>query len=323
VVLYFEIPPESVDVNVHPAKSEVRFVDPQAIHRLTREALRGAVAERSWLRGEGLHGEEKESALRVESGEPAIAHEGAPASWSPRVGGAGPFDGTEPGGGYGDRDDWLFANRVAERPARGDASVAMRFSELRCLGQVMSTYLVLEDKGALLLVDQHAAHERVLYERLRAGWLRDGVPRQALLLAVQVDLPAEVVSALEEHRETTERLGFEIDRFGGGSAIVRAVPAILAQRDPARLVRRLGDALITRADAGEMAMLRELTPLDRLAATIACHGATRAGDPLAPPEQEALLADLDAIPWAPCCPHGRPVAVPMPVSEIEARFGRR
>ncbi|NNL84799.1 MAG: DNA mismatch repair endonuclease MutL [Myxococcales bacterium] len=318
VVLYFEIPPDSVDVNVHPAKSEVRFVDPQAIHRLAREALRSAVAERSWLRGE-----ERESALRVEDGELARSPGNASASWGSPTAGAGGSAGSEPRGGFGGRDDWLFANRVAEGPTRDDASAAMRFSELRCLGQIMSTYLVLEDKGALLLVDQHAAHERVLYERLRADWLRDGVPRQTLLLAVQVELSAEVASALEEHRETTERLGFEIDRFGGGSAIVRAVPAILAQRDPARLVRRLGDALVTRADAGEMAMLRELTPLDRLAATIACHGATRAGDPLAPLEQEALLADLDAIPWAPCCPHGRPVAVPMPVSEIEARFGRR
>ncbi len=312
VVLYFDVPTDMVDVNVHPAKSEVRFADPQSIHRLTRTALRDAVARRSWFR-EPSPDARPEASLGSER-----------AGTSPPTGAARRIP--EERGGEAQSDaaasDWLFADRISEAPSETpDAPV--RFGELRCLGQVMSTYLVLEEKGALFLVDQHAAHERVLYERLRGGWLERGVPRQTLLLSVQVELEPPVLAAMEDQASAIERLGFEIERFGESGVLVRAIPAVLADRDPARLVRRLGEALVVGLDAGEFALLRALDPLDRLAATVACHGATRAGDPLAPMEQEALLRELDEIPWAPTCPHGRPVAVPISQAEIEGRFGRR
>ena len=301
-LLYVEVPPEAVDVNVHPAKWEVRFADPRALHRLVSHALREGIAARRGLAGEA-----------------GARAAGAPSAWSPPPPGAGVAE-----GGPG---DWLFAG--AERgpaPARDEPALApLRFGALGLVGQILGTYLVVEGKDALLLVDQHAAHERVLYERLRAAWLAGGVERQALLAMETLELEAAAVAALCAHAETTRRLGFEIEAFGAAAVAVRAVPALLAGRHPAALVRGLADELrgVEAADSEAQAGARLLPAADRALATLACHAARRAGEALAREEQRALLESLDTIPWAPTCPHGRPVAVPFERAEIERRFGRR
>jgi DNA mismatch repair protein MutL len=313
-VLHVDVPPDAVDVNVHPAKWEVRFADPRSLHRLVAHALRGAIESRGWLRG-------------AETATPGAL----PAASAPRAsfpaGPAGPSDrAAEPGPG-----DWLFARRSPKR--EGDAApqaaepvdAPIRFSDLTLVGQILATYLVVESKDALLLVDQHAAHERVLYERLRAAWLDRGVERQALLVPATVELEPAAVAALGQHAAAALRLGFELEAFGESAVVVRALPALLAGRSPAALVRGLADELRDadaeglRAEPGA----RTLPEADRALATLACHSARRAGEPLVAQEQRALLDSLDTIPWAPTCPHGRPVAVPFERAEIERRFGRR
>jgi DNA mismatch repair protein MutL len=200
----------------------------------------------------------------------------------------------------------------------------VRFGELRLLGQLLATYLLVEGKQDLLLVDQHAAHERVLYEQLRAAWFAHGVERQALLVPLAVQLEPRALAVLVERAGDAARLGFEIDPFGDDTLAVRTVPALLAGRDPAGLVRGLADAwLAGEGGASSAADVRALDAADRSFATLACHAARRKGDPLDPREQRALLDALDAIPWAPTCPHGRPVVVPFTNAEIERRFGRR
>ena len=298
-LLYVEVPPEAVDVNVHPAKWEVRFADPRALHRLVSNALREAVAARRWLGGEA----------GARPAEPSRA-------WSRPPAGAGVAEGA-PG-------DWLFAAPAVPED-RKHPLAPLRFGDLGLVGQILGTYLVVEGKDALLLVDQHAAHERVLYERLRAGWLEGGVERQALLATETLELEAAAVAALCAHAETARRLGFEIEAFGATAVAVRAVPALLAGRHPAGLVRGLADELrdAEAADSEAPAGTRILPAADRALATLACHSARRAGEALAREEQRALLESLDAIPWAPTCPHGRPVAVPFDRAEIERRFGRR
>jgi DNA mismatch repair protein MutL len=288
-LLYLELPPEAVDVNVHPAKWEVRFAEPAAVHQLVTRAVRGALAGRRWL---------------------------APAAPAAAV-----RDGEAP-------SDWLLAGRPAlpegasasapapEAPAQAPAA-PLRFAALRLLGQLHATYLLLEGPDGLLLVDQHAAHERVLFERLRAGWQEGGVPRQALLATETVELAPDRVARLAMAGHALERLGFEIEAFGASAVAVRAIPALLAGRSPARLAAELADDL-----GAEAARLRAPDAAERLFASLACHAARRAGDRLDPREQQALLGALDAIPWAPTCPHGRPVAVPLSRSEIERRFGR-
>ena len=302
-LLFLTLPPEAVDVNVHPAKWEVRFADPRGVHRLLRDAVLQAVERRSWI---GVPGGGEIAARGT------LLREAPPQSPTPR----------------GETGDWIFAERGQRQPspveaAAGAQPAPVRFGDLRVLGQLLATYLLVEAKDRLLLVDQHAAHERVLYERLRADWLGRGVERQGLLAPVSVALEPGALGAVEGDPAQLERLGFEIEPFGADTVAVRAVPALLAERDPAQLVRDLVDELAGGGAGQGAAAVRALPAADRVFATLACHAARRKGDVLDPREQRALLDALDAIPWAPTCPHGRPVCVPLELAEIERRFGRR
>ena len=305
-VLFVELPPEAVDVNVHPAKWEVRFADPPALHRLVRHAVAAAVETRRWLAPGALA---------------APAATFGPAA--PRMAGQV---------AEGPAGDWLFAARdVAPRAldsAGEDASArpaepaaALRFGELRLLGTLLAAYLVLETKDGLLLVDQHAAHERVLFERLRAAWRAREVESQRLLVPLTLAAPASQVAGLGERAETAAAFGFDLEPFGAETVVVRAVPALLADRDPAALVRGLLEDWLERP--APSASERPAEAADAVFASLACHGARRRGDLLTGVEQRALLDALDAIPWAPTCPHGRPVAVPFTLAAIDQRFGRR
>jgi DNA mismatch repair protein MutL len=308
-VLFLTVPSSAVDVNVHPAKWEVRFDDPQALHRLVMATVSDAISDRGWL------------------GEASSRPPGAmPAGQPDRIRDSG-------------TGDWIFAGQGGSEttfPSQSDlqgelsgeiespAQRPFRFGDLRLLGQLFGTYLLLEEKRGLLLVDQHAAHERVLYERLRASWLEGSVARQGLLVPTTVELETAALTALVEHGELVQTLGFEVDPFGERTLAIRAVPALLAERDPLGLVRGLADELRRGAELGAPMRpgTRILESADHLFASMACHSARRAGEVLDPREQSALLESVDAIPWAPSCPHGRPVAVPITRTEIERRFGR-
>ena len=299
-VLFVELPPEAVDVNVHPAKWEVRFADPPALHRLVRHGVAAAIGTRRWLApGAGAAAFAPQPATRAES----------------------------PGG------DWLFATPPAKQgsaPADAAATLAasaaqpfapLRFGELRPLGTLLATYLVLETKDGLLLVDQHAAHERVLFERLRAAWRERDVESQRLLVPLTLAASAGQVARLAERAGAAAAFGFDVEPFGAETVVVRAVPALLAGRDPATLVRGLLDSWLETQALDPST--RSAEAADTLFASLACHAARRRGDQLHAVEQRALLDALDAIPWAPTCPHGRPVAVPFALAEIDLRFGRR
>ncbi len=293
-VLFVELPPEAVDVNVHPAKWEVRFADPPALHRLVRHAVAAAIETRRWL---------------------ATAEGADPARVPP------PARSERPAG------DWLFA---APAPAAGsvervrevaEAGAPLRFGDLRLLGTLLATYLVVESKQGLLLVDQHAAHERILFERLREGWRQREIESQLLLVPLTLAAAPGQVARLAERVDSARAFGFDLEPFGEDTVVVRAVPALLAGRDPAALARGLLDSWLEVDAQSQAAPSAEAA--DRLFASLACHAARRKGEVLPEAEQRALLDALDAIPWAPTCPHGRPVAVPFDLPEIERRFGRR
>jgi DNA mismatch repair protein MutL len=318
-LLFLTLPPDAVDVNVHPAKWEVRFADPPSIHRLVRHAVRAAVGERRWIATPSPQAPASPTTARTGMSPPAAA--ASAATGGERQG------------------DWIFAGgQHAEAVHQGEAlpglaattaelgaEPSVRFGDLRLLGQFLATYLVLETKDRLLLVDQHAAHERVLYERLRADWRGERVESQGLLAPLPVPLEPAPLHALADAAEALHRLGFDLEPFGEDTMAVRAVPGLLAERDPAVLVRDLADELVAAGAAADAlrAGARSLEAADRLFANLACHSARRKGEVLELREQQALLDALDAIPWAPTCPHGRPVAVPFELAEIERRFGRR
>jgi DNA mismatch repair protein MutL len=340
-ILFLTLRGSGLDVNVHPAKWEVRFAEPQAVHQLIRRAVRDAMAKRGWLG----------DAIASTAPETFAGSEGQGASSARRQGSrdAG-FDTAY----VRDRgaSDWVLAGPVdaegkaedghaeptthtasslpgLEAPSSEPHTSAIQFGSLRLLGQLLASYLLVEGKQGLLLVDQHAAHERVLYERLRAEWLDRGVERQGLLLSVDVELDPLDADALAQHSETVERLGFEVEPFGEGAVVVRSTPSLLGSRDPATLVRDLAAELRdlpsspSEPTPDSPADTRLLTAADRVFASLACHSARRAGDHLQASEQQQILKDLDTIPWAPTCPHGRPVAIAYSLPEIERRFSRR
>jgi DNA mismatch repair protein MutL len=293
-VLFVELPPEAVDVNVHPAKWEVRFADPPALHRLLRHAVAAAIETRRWL---------------SPSGSAPAAELPPPAAGAARPGG-----------------DWLFSAPASPGSAGlvrevAEGGTPLRFGDLRLLGALLATYLVVESKQGLLLVDQHAAHERVLFERLRDGWRRREIEGQLLLVPLTLSAAPGQVARLAERADAVRAFGFDLEPFGDDTVVARAVPALLAGRDPAALVRGLLDSWLEVEAQSQGAPSAEAA--DRIFASLACHAARRKGEVLAGAEQRALLDALDAIPWAPTCPHGRPVAVPFDLSEIERRFARR
>ena len=334
-LVFVTVPPEALDVNVHPAKWEVRFAEPQAIHRLVRDSVRAAMAERRWLEPSATdaswRGVRPAGATHGRGEEAPTGTSAEPSASSSRT---------------PERSDWVFAAQPpllgdSDRAAGGDdpplvvedrAAEPLHFGSLRRLGQLLASYLLVEGKRGLILVDQHAAHERFLYEQLRAEWLANGVSSQPLLLPETVEVDALALAALLEATELCERLGFDLAAFGDRAVLVRAIPSLLAGRDPGALVRGLAEELRGGEPGGEGTAtvtgaapsdVRLVAAADRVFATLACHSARRFGEHLDAAEQQAILSGLDDIPWAPTCPHGRPVAVAVDIAEIERRFGRR
>jgi DNA mismatch repair protein MutL len=215
-----------------------------------------------------------------------------------------------------DADDAIPAAEVGalEPPA---ARAPGFFAGLNYVGQVHRTYLVCEAAAELILIDQHAAHERVAYARLRAAHARRQMPRQQLLFPIPIEVGEAAAAALETD-DVLGGLGFEVARQGPDVIVLRAVPEPLKDADPKPLIREL------LSDLADGTPLREgeLDRVDHLLATIACHSVVRAGDVLGRPEALALLNQLDGVDLSSHCPHGRPVLLRMPLGEIERRFGR-
>ena len=187
------------------------------------------------------------------------------------------------------------------------------------VAQVLDTYIIaVASDGSLVLVDQHAAHERLTHEALRAQLLAGEVRRQPLLLPAVVDMPAADAARLVAQSEALDRLGLEIEAFGAGAVLVRAMPAALGVPDPAPLLRDLADEF---AEMGEGLALA--AKLEAVVARLACHGSIRAGRRLGGPEMDALLRQMEATPRAATCSHGRPTYLKLTRAEIERMFGRR
>ncbi len=281
-VLVVRVPPGEVDVNVHPAKLEVRFRRPAVIHQLIAPALRTRLT----------------AALRTVAPEAAaVAAEAPAATYGPAP--------TPP----------------LPRPAAAQAALwqpAPRgFRGLRIVGQVLDGYIVCEGDGRVLVIDQHAAHERVLFERLRGPREAGAVPREPLLVPEAVALGAAEAAALAEHRQALAAAGLEGEPFGEGTFLLRTVPCLLRGRDVGGLVRALAAELLDEGTAAGAARVYEAA-----LATIACHAAVRVGQRLDAGELRSLLEAMDAVDVNAHCPHGRPVAVEIGRAQLETLFRR-
>lgn len=329
-VLLVEVDPDLVDQNVSPTKAEVKFWHEGAIFDLVRRAIRDA------LLGQGMVPEAtallrvNEALARIRSG-PLVApllepEEGPPSPLGDEgrpVAGAGEPEGVFSVGGA----EALSELPTASAPRAGEApgeepptENARRFDRmragLRVVGQVMGTFIVAENEEGLLLIDQHVAHERILYERIRDARRGAEAERQALLSPELLELGAAAAAALGERLDELREAGFEVEPFGAGSFLVRAVPAMLRDREALAILRDLAEEL------AESPGPRERSVLDELWIMAACKLAIKAGDPLGRAEMEKLVFDLARTENPYLCPHGRPITIVLPKRDLLRKFKR-
>jgi len=324
VALFLDVPADQVDVNVHPAKTEVRFRDPQLVRGLIVSGLRRALdaaGHRSMQRP-------SEAALamwRSETSSPSSF--GEESAWGSAAStGFGESSPTPYPFAEGerlmvrDRRPTLFAPPPQARaePAYAPPPDTVSHPLGVARGQVAKTYIVAEAEDGLVIVDQHAAHERLVLERMRAAMGGAGVARQALLLPEVVELDEPACDRLEARSEELLAFGLELERFGPRAMLVRATPAMLGQSEVRGLIADLADEL---AAFDEALSLKER--IDHVAATMACHGSVRAGRVLAVAEMNALLREMEVTPHSGQCNHGRPTWIKLAHGDIEKLFGRK
>jgi DNA mismatch repair protein MutL len=317
-VVYLNLDPSAVDVNVHPRKEEVRFVNPRQIYSAVLHVLRDGLSR---ARGAVPAGSAEPPAATLVPGPPAVEPAPARAAWTlaaPRTTADQlPFfpARTTPLPPAARPGPAAVEPSVDFRPPPPPAPVRTPFALLVPAGQVFLTYLVCEGDDRMVLIDQHAAHERVVYEDLRAA-LRDGaLPSQSLLEPLAVPLRPDLLAVVEDEAEALGRLGFEVEPFGPDRARLRAHPVTL-RGDPAEALRETLASLVHGAGG-------ERTVVERGLATVACHSAIRAGKRVSDGEVRALLARMDEVDFGDHCPHGRPAWTVISRADLERMFGRR
>jgi DNA mismatch repair protein MutL len=312
LALFVECPPHFVDVNVHPAKAEVRFSDPGLLRGLVIGALKQTLAS-------ALH-------RATPSHAPAAMHRFSQASllarpaqnwaknWDFRASPAAPDGLAE--SSLATYDVAPAADARAHEAAAAPEDLAAPLGAARA--QIHETYIVAQTRDGLVLVDQHAAHERLVYERLKRERAQSGVARQALLSPLVVEMDQADVERLVEASDLLSSLGLVLEPFGPGAVAVHEAPAELKLGAIEPMLRDLSCSL---AEDGQAAVLEK--KLDHVLATMACHHSVRSGRRLAPEEMNALLREMERTPGAGQCNHGRPTYVELKLADIEKLFGRR
>jgi DNA mismatch repair protein MutL len=308
--LFVEIEPREVDVNVHPAKAEVRFRDGGLVRGLIVGALRDA------LTGAASRTASTLGTATVTAFRPAAPR---PPNYAPPQRSFGPLAFSQPLG-FAEPEAAPFIapsadTRAAERVAP-TAEEALPLGAARA--QIHANYIIAQTADGMVIVDQHAAHERLTYERLKDSLAANGVASQPLLVPEIVDLDPADADRLLAEAAALAKLGLEIESFGPAAIAVRATPALLGHPDTGALLRDLADQLAN----GDLATALQ-DRLDAIASTMACHGSVRSGRRLRPEEMDALLREMEATPRSGTCNHGRPTYVELKLADIERLFGRR
>jgi DNA mismatch repair protein MutL len=317
VALFLDVPTGLVDVNVHPMKTEVRFRDAGLVRGLIVGALKHALAE-AGHRASTTVAAAALGALRPGSGTPSHPFPGGGARLPYAPAGHGgaaaamyaPLPGMEAPSAR--------ADGLAETPAGFEPESLSAYPLGAARAQLHETYVVAQTADGIVIVDQHAAHERLVYERMKQSLGAGQVKRQGLLIPEVVELEEDARARLLARAAELEELGLTIEAFGPGAVVVREVPALLGKTDVKGLLRDIADDI---AELGEDVTLRER--LETVCGTLACHGSVRAGRRLTADEMNALLRQMEATPHSGQCNHGRPTYVELKLSDIERLFGRR
>ncbi|MBM3807211.1 MAG: DNA mismatch repair endonuclease MutL [Acidimicrobiia bacterium] len=302
VHLFLEVPPDRIDVNVHPTKAEVRFKEQSLVHELVRRAVGDALGK----------GPAPELTLRTSDLLPARPMQ--PSIPGALAGGSFPSRWSKPAGRPS--NDVERPSNAVER-STNDVEPSSNVRPMIALGQFRDTFIIAMDNEGLCIIDQHVAHERVLFERIMERLTTESLESQRLLIPVVIDLPAAERSALVSKTEVLARVGFEIEEFGGDSIRISSVPALLPPDECDAAIRALADDL-EGLDRG----LRIEDALKQIAATTACHAAVKAHYPLTLEKMHHILEELRATAYSTVCPHGRPVMLRITRREIEKNFDR-
>lgn len=316
-VIFIEMPGQQVDVNVHPQKSQVRFAEPRDVTGAVYRAASAWARTTPWKTGQPMSLDlSRASGVSETSGTVAaqVARPTADQSGVPRVSAEQRLPGLHGQPGSPGRTE--EPDGVEDAPVHGtDPSRKGRFSSLVVVGQAMGTYILCEHPEGLVVVDQHAAAERITFEKLKNQYARGLVQRQLLLVPARCDLDERWLDLVEQNEGLLRSFGMQVDITGPTTVTVREIPVLLGEVDPALLLREILDEL--QDPAGRIESVSE-----HVLATMACHASVRGGDVLDTARARALLQELDRVDWSTHCPHGRPVFFEIPGSEIQRRLGR-
>ncbi len=299
-LLFVDLPPERVDFNVHPTKWEVRFADPGGLFELVLGAIRTGIEQQRPVAS--LQGFSPETVPPAEK----AWSQGAPRRESPMA----------PSGGR--QEMWEFSGGGTSQERESQATRLPGMTQMLPLAQYRESYILASDEGGLVIVDQHAAHERILYEQLVRQSQESKVERQSLLFPLTLELDPERSARVPAGQEKLDRLGFRLESFGERTWLIREIPALLGDANAGALLRDLADDLGASDSQGEVHRV-----LDRLAATTACHAAVKVNFPLTTEKMTYLLDELGKTNAPMTCPHGRPVVLRMTHRELERNFHRR
>jgi DNA mismatch repair protein MutL len=310
LALFLDLAPDLVDVNVHPAKAEVRFRDAGAVRGLIAGALTRAFGDA------GLKPTASLSSQMISAFRPASTAPQAAAAWRT----AQAPQGFQPAGGFGEAAQAVLADLPpsVSFTAATESAPETAYPLGAARAQLHETYIVSQTADGIVITDQHAAHERLVYEKMKAGFAQGAVPSQGLLIPEIVELDARSAAALDAAAGELEQLGLLLERFGPGAVAVRAIPAALGKADVKALVRDLADELAAEGTSG---ILKER--LDHVLATLSCHGSVRAGRRLNLEEMNALLREMETTPNSGQCNHGRPTFIALGLGDIERLFARK
>ncbi len=314
-VLFLDVDPDRVDVNIHPAKRDIRFADQELIHQLVRRAIRqamGAAERSSTVSGLSLHGEESPRTTP---------------SWMSSTAGT-QRQGEAHGADGGEVPSPVRATAESERPSgagtqlefvseAAESYVHVPSKDVVALGQINRTFLIVQIGGDLAVVDQHTAHERVLFERLYRAWITRGIQSQPLLLPHSIELSGAHAALVRRYQDDLEKLGLELEPFGGAAVLIRAVPTGLGKIDPEPFLQDVLEDL----SRWEYAATVE-TKVRPVFASLACHGAVRSGRSLELPEIKTLIEEWRAEGEMTTCPHGRRTIFRLGTDDLEKMFGR-